>query len=68
MKNRISKLNWNYEDKNLKNKFLKLLVSCTSSVLICYLFNIRNFDKANFIFSIIFGIIIWVILLIQRKI
>jgi len=64
----IKKLNWKYQDKNLKNKFLKLLVSCTSSVLICYLFNIRNFDKANFIFSIIFGILIWGVLLIQRKI
>jgi len=64
----IKKLNWKYQDKNLKNKFLKLLVSCSGVVLISYLFNSRNFDKANFVFSIIFGIIIWVILLIQRKI
>jgi len=64
----IKKLNWKYQDKNLKNKFLKLLVSCSGVVLIIYLFNSRNFDKANFVFSIIFGIIIWVILLIQRKI
>jgi len=68
MKNMIKKLNWKYQDKNLKNKFLKLLVSCSGVVLISYLFNSRNFDKANFVFSIIFGIIIWVILLIQRKI
>jgi len=64
----IKKLNWKYQDKNLKNKFLKLLVSCSGVVLISYLFNSRNFDKANFVFSIIFVIIIWVILLIQRKI
>lgn len=68
MKNKIMKQKWNYQDKNLKNKFLKLFLVCSCSVVITYLFNSRNFDKGYFTISVIFGIIIWGVLLIQRKI
>ncbi|RXM41733.1 hypothetical protein, partial [Flavobacterium sp. YO12] len=51
-----------------KNRFLKLLIACIASVGIRYVFNSSNFDTSDFVFSIIFGIIIWIILIIQRKI
>lgn len=51
-----------------KNRFLKLLVACITSVGISYLFNSNNYETSYFVISIIFGILMWFLLIIQRKI
>lgn len=52
----------------MKNRFLKLFVACMTSVGIAYIFDTNKFDTSDFILSIIFGISMWILLIIQRKI
>ncbi|KOP39027.1 hypothetical protein DBB36_22720 [Flavobacterium sp. WLB] len=68
MKKIIPQQKWSYHDKTLKNKLLKLIVCCLASVIINFLFESKNFDKSDIVFSIIFGIAIWGLLIAQKKI
>lgn len=68
MKITIKEQYFNFQDKNFKIRFLKLLIACITSIGIRYIFSSGNLDRSDFVFSIIFGIFMWVILIIQRKI
>ena len=68
MKNTLKKFKYNYHDKNWINKFLKLLIGCIVIIGIRYVFNSKNTETSDFIFSILFGITIWTTLIIQKKI
>lgn len=66
MKNILTK--YSYHDKNWINKLLKLLIGCIAIIGIRYVFKSKNLETIDFVFSIIFGIIIWITLIIQKKI
>jgi hypothetical protein len=52
----------------MKNKLLRLLLCCIGTLGGSFLFNYRNFDVFDFLLSLIFGVIIWILLIIERKI
>lgn len=64
----IKREGYRYRDKTLFNKILKLTIICTLSIVIRYIFNKANLETSDFVFSIIFGIFFWVLLIVQRKI
>jgi peptidoglycan biosynthesis protein MviN/MurJ (putative lipid II flippase) len=51
----------------MKNKILKLIICCISSVIIQFLFSYKNFSKSDFIFAAILGVLIWGLLALQKK-
>jgi len=64
----IKREGYNYRDKTLFNKILKLAIICTLSIVIRYILNKGNLEISDLVFSIIFGIFFWVLLIVQRKI
>jgi len=68
MKYTLKKYKYNYHYKNWINKFLKLLIVFIVIIGIRYVFNSKNLETSDFVFSIIFGITIWITLIIQKKI
>lgn len=68
MENPIKKQNYNYQDKNWINKFFKLVICCAAAIGIRYLFESKNLHTSDFVFSIIFGTAIWIMLIFQKKI
>ncbi|MDR6761662.1 hypothetical protein J2Y38_001871 [Flavobacterium sp. 2755] len=68
MKKIIPQQKWTYHDKTLKNKLLKLIICCFVSIIINFLFDSKNFDKSDIVFSIIFAIAMWGLLIAQKKI
>ncbi|MBB4803064.1 cell division protein FtsW (lipid II flippase) [Flavobacterium nitrogenifigens] len=67
-KNRLEKQQWNYHDKTWTNRILKLFIGCIAALIISYLFNYKNFDESNIVLPVLFGIAMWIILMIQKKI
>lgn len=64
----IQKQKYNYQDKNWINKFLKLIICCIVAIGIRFIFESKNLDTSDFVFSIIFGTTIWIMLIVQKKI
>ncbi len=68
MKKITQNQNWNYRDKTWLSRILKFGVVCCTAAVLSHLFNTGNPEKSNIIFSILFGIAVWLLLIIQRKI
>lgn len=68
IKNTIRKQKYNFQDKNWINKFLRLFLYCIGTTAGSYLFDFKNFDTSDFVLAIFFGITIWIMLIVQKKI